>query len=620
MSRSAVARALELGPRRTIVHLTHQASRVAAEPVRRARAARGGYDVSPSEALAALGGRTPAQALDRVLTALPWVADAARAPLDDDAITRAARTRDCQFDLLGSGPVDMSSGIDWHVDPESGARWPLVHYTRVPLQPEASAEVKWPWELSRCQHLPLLALAYRQTRDPTYRSAVESQCASWQCANPVEIGVNWRCTMDVAIRAANWAVALALLTDGGERSAWVDNALARVLEHVRFVSRTLEFGAVRGNHYVADLAGLVVAAAPFADSPEGRHYLHRAASLLSREMGEQTLDDGCIHEASTSYHRLSCELFLVAGQVAGALAPDAFDQDAYAAGVGRMLAFVTDISRDDGSCPMIGDADDGRFLPVAGYGEDPRSFAHLFAQADCLRASAPTHSAYPSGGFFVLAQRDAHVVIRCGPVGMEGLGSHAHNDQLSFELMGFGHPLVIDPGLYAYTSDVEARNRFRATAAHSTPQIGAREQAPLDRVFGLEDRAQARCLEWRNDAGVQIFRGRHRAYFPLEVERRLALSPMGVTVDIDDRVLGGGAERMSWAFPLAPGCTVESTAEGVRATWGDVQLELSASTVDWSIEQAFYSPRYRVAVPISVARARCSGCAATHFRLAARPT
>ena len=139
-------------------------------------------------------------------------------------------------------------------------------------------------ELSRCQHLPLLALAYRQTRDPTYRSAVESQCASWQCANPVEIGVNWRCTMDVAIRAANWAVALALLTDGGERSAWVDNALARVLEHVRFVSRTLEFGAVRGNHDVADLAGLVVAAAPFADSPEGRHYLHRAASLLSREM------------------------------------------------------------------------------------------------------------------------------------------------------------------------------------------------------------------------------------------------------------------------------------------------------------------------------------------------
>ena len=442
----------------------------------------------------------------------------------------------------------MSSGIDWHVDPESGARWPLVHYTRVPLQPEASAEVKWPWELSRCQHLPLLALAYRQTRDPTYRSAVESQCASWQCANPVEIGVNWRCTMDVAIRAANWAVALALLTDGGERSAWVDNALARVLEHVRFVSRTLEFGAVRGNHYVADLAGLVVAAAPFADSPEGRHYLHWAASLLSREMGEQTLDDGCIHEASTSYHRLSCELFLVAGQVAGALAPDAFDQDAYAAGVGRMLAFVDRHLPRYGSCPMIGDADDGRFLPVAGYGEDPRSFAHLFAQADCLRASAPTHSAYPSGGSSS-SQRDAHVVIRCGPVGMEGLGSHAHNDQLSFELMGFGHPLVIDPG----TMHTRRTSRREIGSARQPPirhRRSARARTGAARpCLRPEDRAQARCLEWRNDAGVQIFRGRHRAYFPLEVEWRLALSPMGVTVDIDDRVLGGGAERMSWAFP-----------------------------------------------------------------------
>jgi hypothetical protein len=40
-----------------------------------------------------------------------------------------------------------------------------------------------------------------------------------------------------------------------------------------------------------------------------------------------------------------------------------------------------------------------------------------------------------------------------------------------------------------------------------------------------------------------------------------------------DTIRAWAAERMSWAFPLAPGCAVESTAEGVRATWRAVQLE-----------------------------------------------
>ena len=36
-----------------------------------------------------------------------------------------------RIDLLGSGPVDLGEPVDWHRDPGSGRRWPLVYGTSV---------------------------------------------------------------------------------------------------------------------------------------------------------------------------------------------------------------------------------------------------------------------------------------------------------------------------------------------------------------------------------------------------------------------------------------------------------------------------------------------------------
>src|SRR5439155_235146 len=204
--------------------------------------------------------------------------------------------------------------------------------------------------------------------------------------------------------------------------------------------------------------------------PDGRASLPRRARRAATELDHQVRPDGCAHEASTAYHRLVTELFLCAVQAADVLAP-ARIPDSFRERLDRMLAFVRGCTRPDGLAPQIGDADDGRFLPLGDYGADPRDHRHLLAQAGVKYERATGSAAYPDGGYYVLRAGGLYAIVRCGDTGRRGRGGHGHNDQLSFELAAGSEPLVVDPGTYLYTADPLERNRFRSTAFHSTLRV-----------------------------------------------------------------------------------------------------------------------------------------------------
>ena len=163
--------------------------------------------------------------------------DHSRGPLDADLASRAefvatrhpdhadgvlAGVRDLlrrRFDLLGSGPsrpLDANGSIDWHRDFKSGTRWdPNTFYLDVTIVRGDGSDIKVPWELSRFQHLSVLGQAYRLAshRLPgdeadALASAAAAEAAAqideWIESNPRGLGVNWACTMDIAIRAFNW--------------------------------------------------------------------------------------------------------------------------------------------------------------------------------------------------------------------------------------------------------------------------------------------------------------------------------------------------------------------------------------------------------------------------------
>ncbi len=265
-----------------------------------------------------------------------------------------------------------------------------------------------------------------------------------------------------------------------------------------------------------------------------------------------------------------CELFVCGAQHAEALCPGVLSSAFYAR-LDLMLAFVGDYTRPDGLAPQAGDVDDGRYLPLGDYAlADQRDHRHLFRQVGRGVPVPQGHAAYPDGGWYVMRHEQLWAIVRCGDVGLEGVGAHAHNDQLSFELCLGRQPLVVDPGAYVYTPDPVARNAFRATAAHATLQVDGREQNPLrsDYLFSVEDHAHARALHWEADGARAIFTGEHRGFAPMVHRRRVTFDGDTRTLEIEDELVGGG-ERLQWSFPLAAGGRVEIAGRpGDRAVAG----------------------------------------------------
>jgi hypothetical protein len=586
-----------------------------------------------SAALArALGGAEPAQALrERALEALPAVArwESELEQLDADArsrlLARAEKVLAHRFDLLGSGPFDLGPEIDWQRDFKSGRCWPRAHISRLPIVLGDGSDVKLPWELSRCQHLPLLSAAYRVSGEDRFLDELGAQLVSFIAANPIEYGVNWACTMDVAIRATNWTAALCLAMPDARGVAWLEPALASLLLHCRFIRTHLEWGEVRGNHYLSDVVGLLVAAAPFSASEEGRSWVAWATGELERELSHQVRADGSDHEASISYHRLVAELFVCGAQAADALRPGSLSEDFHAR-LERMLGFVADYTRPDGLAPQIGDADDGRFLPLGSYGADQRDHRHLHAQAGRPWRGGVDHAAYPHGGWYVMRHGELWCIVRCGDVGLGGVGAHAHNDQLSFELALGAQPLLVDPGSYLYTADARARNAFRSTAAHSTLAIGGAEQNRLrsDYLFALPEEACARCLRFEADGPLALFEGEHTGFHALarslRHRRELRFDAEAGVVSITDTVFDGAGEELLWSFPLAPG-EARSTRTGVTATFAGAALELAADGASLEVESGWIAPSYGVRLAAPVVRARRTARSdedVTRFALTAR--
>ena len=498
--------------------------------------------------------------------------------------------------------------IPWQMDFKSGYTWsPKTWYTEVAYGHLPGVDVKVPWELSRMQHLPMFARAFRMVekaeRD-VYAREFRNEILDFIALNPPQFGVNWRCTMDVGIRVANWLVAYDLFKAFG---ASFDDAFERILassvyDHGRHIIRNLEYSPdLRSNHYLSDIVGLLFAALHLPSTDETDAWIAFALQEMGSEMAHEFHEDGSNFEGSTSYHRLSTELMLYGAlfavqmdrsrrdrvksyrcslhHVQPSLRPlekQDFDLDRdeifpawFWERLAKALRFTSELLHEDGTIPQIGDNDSGRFLklhpvydivsekeavakymnlsfPVREnalyYDENILNHEHL-AEAyrilcrhddvslnfetivlQSLTKKIPAISLtphcmsahddvcvqefldtlppaeldrqeyhfpkpkedifaircypYAGMGLYIFKSSHLYMTVRCGEVGQNGNGGHAHNDQLSLTLRIDGEDIIVDPGTYLYTPLPERRNEFRATAAHFTIQKEGMEQNP----------------------------------------------------------------------------------------------------------------------------------------------
>jgi len=209
--------------------------------------------------------------------------------------------------------------IDWHIDFKSGYRWPeTMHWRRIQIGPALGADIKMPWEMARMPFLPQLALysaacAARGDHTASHRAAAEVRAImlDFVATNPPRFGVNWRSPMEVGIRIANLLMAFEILAGAGHVFEPEVNEILRqtAVDHGRHVLANLEWSEEhRGNHYLANLCGVIFVAGLLTASPETDAWLFFARAQLDVEIPRQFLGDGGSFEHSTSYHRLSGEM------------------------------------------------------------------------------------------------------------------------------------------------------------------------------------------------------------------------------------------------------------------------------------------------------------------------
>ena len=557
------------------------------------------------------------------------------------------------FDLLGSGPAHLGPRIDWQCDFKSGYRWDAsTHYAGIRLGEEPGVDVKVPWELSRGQHLPLLAQAYVLTGDRRYAREAVDEILDWIGTNPPEFGVNWVCPMDVAIRAVNWLWTAALLSTAPEAGEeFFEALLASLIAHGNYLRGNLEVmpDGHRTNHYIADLVGMLYLGLCVPEVDAEKRWASFARTELAREIDRQVLHDGVSFESSIPYHRLAAEMFLSAALLARHHGVG-FD-DAFMDRLDRMIEFTAAYTKPNGLAPQIGDADDGRLHVLTGYGTaDPRDHRHLLSAGAVLfdriewralsgdrwtealwlggvhrrpeAAAVPQRqsAAFEDAGVYILRNKDDVVVLTAGAVGTDGLGNHKHNDLLAIEVHLAGEDVLVDPGSYIYTPDPDARNAFRSTGAHTTVTVDGAEQnrIPSASLFSLHDDAVPRLILWRQTADGGTITAEHDGYLRLDApvrHRRTVCLTQPHHVMVEDTFVhttpAKSSHRLAWTLAFAPKCRVIAGASGWHIMTPAGKHFVLTPPVDVNgtripsadrLGESWVSPRYGVREPAPVVR------------------
>ena len=507
----------------------------------------------------------------------------------------ADKTINYEFDYLGSGTVKLDP-IDWHLDFKSGFRWPkgkfYLRYNKVDLT--NAADVKVPWELSRCHHLLWLGEAYLLTEDEKYAKAVVKQLECWIDQNPLMYSINWTCAMDVAIRAVNWMYAVNMISTSASLNQDVLKSInGSLFEHGWFIFRNLEkWYPYSANHYAANITGLLYLGQLFKDSKEGKKWRNYALKEYFLEVRLQVLPSGAHFERSIAYHRLMTELFAYPYFMLERVnEPIPLDIQLR---VESMFDFTDHYTKPNGLAPLIGDNDDGRFLPFVkrdfrehnylrsiGYLRFGKHYENLsldnmvldyfflLPERNVIKESKPLNSSFSvikdhrDAGFVILKKAKLYLIFSntslssYPDLNRNILGTHTHADGLSFELSVGKQDFIIDPGTCVYTASPANRNMFRSTSMHNTVCIDSQDQVELlaSNLFSVKGFTEVKKMDITESEGEISVSGIRKWMMPsdLNTSHFRKINLIGETgIEVLDQIYCDNEHSFVWHFYLDP--------------------------------------------------------------------
>lgn len=556
-------------------------------------------------------------------------------------VGNADRIASGKFDLLGFNDLSFD-GIDpdWHLDPVSGTRFPLVHRSRIPeVDPSTKGDKKIVWELNRHQHFTTLGQAYLLTRDEKYADVFARHVESWIGENPPKIGINWVSSLEIAFRSISWVWAIHFFKGSPVMTRELALMILKSLYlNGRHLQHYLSTYKSPNTHLTGEALGLFIIGSFFDGRGPAAFWEKQGLAILAGALEDHIRPDGGYVEQSTAYHRYTADFYLfllLIQKTRGRELPHEL-----LSRIGALLDFLVFAQQPDGSTPLIGDDDGGRlhfldgskfddFRPTLALGacllkKESLKFAAGDATPELLWLCGPTGldafdslgPAKPaatvklfarSGVFSARTRWSRHasfVYADCGEHGFLN-GGHAHADALSFVYSALGRQILIDPGTFVYAADPPTRDEFRTSGAHNCLTVNGSSSSIPAGPFNWETQARCQILEFSDTEETVLLRAAHDGYerFGVGYEREFRLDQVGV-LDVTDIIRVDALNRFEINFTLSPELVPEildykrvilrseTGNEAVLRVDTILVAKGEAKTIHWRAVETMFSRRY----------------------------
>lgn len=571
-------------------------------------------------------------------TGQPWVR---RLPHGFDTqryIAAADRILGGVYDVFALEGAQLGFPPRWNVDPKTGREAPLIFGKTLDYRDAARVgDIKYLWEINRHLELVTLAQAWHLSGEIRFVQGSRVLLDSWFEQCPYPRGVNWCVSLEHAVRLVNWSCAWHLLGSdasplfaGAEGQMFRSRWLRSVYQHCHFIARYFSRHSSANNHLMGEATGLFVGALTWPLWPASVRWAHVARAELSREALAQVTPDGVNREQAFWYHHAVADMMLIAGLYGRANGHDFGTH--YWARLEAMLDFIASVMDVRGNVPQVGDADDGvllRLVPLEHAPPTPaadpgagevfsvyRSLlatgAVLYGRPDFARKAAcfddksrwllgdaaaarfaglpphksrslPVRRAFPQGGYYVLGQdfeteNEIRIVADAGPLGYLSIAAHGHADALAFTLSVGGHPILVDPGTYAYHTERTWRDYFRGTRAHNTVVVDGQDQSVIGGSFLWLKRAHVTVERFEEKGGTQILVASHDGYRrladPVTHRRTLVYDTTRRVLTVRDELECRTEHDLQVRWHFAPECRLTQDERYIHVARAGVRVAL----------------------------------------------
>src|SRR5215204_4849976 len=562
-----------------------------------------------------------------------------------EILEAASRLSEGTFSVLGLPDLKLGKNIDWHLEPTSGKRTPLRHWSQLDyLDARVAGDKKVTWELNRHQYFLTLGRAYWLTADEQYAEVFVSHITSWMDQNPPKLGINWASSLEISFRSISWLWALEFFKGSRSLSSPV---VLRMLKFLYLNALHLETYLSTyfspNTHLTGEALGLFYIGLLLPEFKDAERWRELGLEILVSQLPRHVKPDGVYFEQSSYYHRYTTDFYIhltVLLRANSMRLPSELEPK-----LELLLNHLMYITRPDGTTPFFGDDDGGRLVMLDNRpANDFRSLlstgAALFNRADykfvCgvaaeetlwllgveglrsfdqIEAHEPQDESanFPEGGYYVMrdgwSDTSNYLLFDCGPHGVANCG-HAHADALAIELAVNGRTLLVDPGTFTYTGAKETRDWFRSSAAHNTLTVDRQSSSISAGPFSWKTITNCERLAWMEHARFTYVSGRHRGYEQLSRPGIHTRSILFLKHDywvVRDRVELAGKHQIELWFHFEAGTSPEVQGEFVREN--GAKIVSFAPGGRWTTEDGWVSHCYgeREPAPVCVFSAAAEG-------------